>query len=72
MVAKRLMTSFCAEEINLENVELILEAFDYLQLPFALKTGMIYDPIETVWLDAINTIFAILSRIGKTMCYGKS
>uniref|UniRef100_A0A453S1T4 Chorein N-terminal domain-containing protein n=1 Tax=Aegilops tauschii subsp. strangulata TaxID=200361 RepID=A0A453S1T4_AEGTS len=29
------------EEINLENVELILEAFDYLQLPFALKTGRI-------------------------------
>uniref|UniRef100_A0A453S1M4 Uncharacterized protein n=1 Tax=Aegilops tauschii subsp. strangulata TaxID=200361 RepID=A0A453S1M4_AEGTS len=27
------------EEINLENVELILEAFDYLQLPFALKTA---------------------------------
>ncbi|CAM0910801.1 unnamed protein product [Alopecurus aequalis] len=29
------------EEILLENVELILEAFDYLQLPFALKTGRI-------------------------------
>lgn len=25
------------EEVLLENVELILEAFDYLQLPFALK-----------------------------------
>lgn len=29
------------EEILLENVELILEAFDYLQLPFALRTGRI-------------------------------
>ncbi|KAL6856895.1 hypothetical protein ACP4OV_018277 [Aristida adscensionis] len=29
------------EEILLENVELILEAFDYLQLPFALKSGRI-------------------------------
>lgn len=28
-----------SEEILLENVELILEAFDYLQLPFALKDG---------------------------------
>ncbi|VFQ74897.1 unnamed protein product [Cuscuta campestris] len=27
------------EEVLLENVELILEAFDYLQLPFALKEG---------------------------------
>lgn len=27
------------EEVLLENVELILEAFDYLQLPFALKQG---------------------------------
>ncbi|KAG7023774.1 VPS13, partial [Cucurbita argyrosperma subsp. argyrosperma] len=30
-----------AEEILLENVELILEAFDYLQLPFALKQGRV-------------------------------
>ncbi|THU71228.1 hypothetical protein C4D60_Mb08t33350 [Musa balbisiana] len=29
------------EEILLENVELILEAFDYLQLPFALKDGRV-------------------------------
>ncbi|XP_062192776.1 uncharacterized protein LOC133896228 [Phragmites australis] len=29
------------EEILLENVELILEAFDYLQLPFTLKNGRI-------------------------------
>lgn len=28
-----------AEEVKLENVELILEAFDYLQLPCALKEG---------------------------------
>lgn len=31
---------FCAEEVLLENVELILEAFDYLQLPFVLKQGI--------------------------------
>ncbi|KAA8547313.1 hypothetical protein F0562_003823 [Nyssa sinensis] len=29
------------EEVLLENVELILEAFDYLQLPFALKQGCV-------------------------------
>ncbi|GLT69624.1 hypothetical protein SLA2020_417610 [Shorea laevis] len=29
------------EEVLLENVELILEAFDYLQLPFALKQGIV-------------------------------
>ncbi|CAH1424589.1 unnamed protein product [Lactuca virosa] len=29
------------EEVFLENVELILEAFDYLELPFALKQGRV-------------------------------
>ncbi|GMN48145.1 hypothetical protein TIFTF001_017311 [Ficus carica] len=29
------------EEVLLENVELTLEAFDYLQLPFALKQGRV-------------------------------
>ncbi|OEL27452.1 putative vacuolar protein sorting-associated protein 13A [Dichanthelium oligosanthes] len=33
--------SLSDKEILLENVELILEAFDYLQLPFALKNGRI-------------------------------
>lgn len=28
-----------SEEVLFENVELILEAFDYLQLPVALKRG---------------------------------
>jgi hypothetical protein len=28
-------------EVLLENVELVLEAFDYLQLPFAIKKGVI-------------------------------
>lgn len=28
-----------SEEVLLENVELTLQAFDYLQLPFALKQG---------------------------------
>jgi hypothetical protein len=34
------MVPCLAEEILLENVELILEAVDYLQLPFALKNGI--------------------------------
>lgn len=34
-----LILFFYIEEVLLENVELILEAFDYLQLPFALKQG---------------------------------
>lgn len=29
------------EEVLLENVELVLEAFDYLQLPFALREGSV-------------------------------
>lgn len=31
-----------AEEILLENVDLILEAFDYLKLPFALRQGFYF------------------------------
>ncbi|KAH0459484.1 hypothetical protein IEQ34_012298 [Dendrobium chrysotoxum] len=31
------------EEILLEKVELILEAFDYLQLPFSFKNGIYFD-----------------------------
>nr|CAB3481935.1 unnamed protein product [Digitaria exilis] len=38
---EQLKIGFWNEEILLENVELILEAFDYLQLPFALKNGRI-------------------------------
>lgn len=38
-VLRATLTTY-AEEILLENVELILEAFDYLQLPFALKQGI--------------------------------
>lgn len=34
------------EEVLLENVELILEAFDYLQLPFALKQGTETAPLN--------------------------
>lgn len=34
------MLFLIAEEVFLENVELSLEAFDYLQLPFALKEGI--------------------------------
>uniref|UniRef100_A0A0Q3SS11 Uncharacterized protein n=1 Tax=Setaria italica TaxID=4555 RepID=A0A0Q3SS11_SETIT len=38
---EQLKIGFWNEEILLKNVELILEAFDYLQLPFALKNGRI-------------------------------
>ncbi|XP_022960657.1 uncharacterized protein LOC111461381 isoform X1 [Cucurbita moschata] len=38
---EKLKITFWNEEILLENVELILEAFDYLQLPFALKQGRV-------------------------------
>lgn len=41
------------EEVLLENVDLILEAFDYLQLPFALKQGIAissaYEKSDIVW-----------------------
>lgn len=37
-----------AEEVLLENVELILEAFDYLQLPFALNQGVANQPIVII------------------------
>lgn len=41
--------TFCyAEEVLLENVELILEAFDYLQLPFALNQGVANQPIVII------------------------
>lgn len=41
-----------AEEILLENVELILEAFDYLQLPFALKNGIdFFNPTGLIFLS---------------------
>lgn len=36
---EQLKITLWKEEVLLENVELILEAFDYLQLPFALKQG---------------------------------
>ncbi|GMP98386.1 hypothetical protein CsSME_00046297 [Camellia sinensis var. sinensis] len=38
---EQLRISLWNEEVLLENVELILEAFDYLQLPFALKQGRV-------------------------------
>ncbi|XP_048318354.2 uncharacterized protein LOC107405745 isoform X2 [Ziziphus jujuba] len=38
---EQLKITFWNEEVLLENVELILEAFDYLQLPFALKEGRV-------------------------------
>jgi len=48
-------THWSAEEILLENVELILEAFDYLQLPFALKNGIDF-LIQLYWFSCLLTI----------------
>lgn len=50
-----------AEEVLLENVELILEAFDYLQLPFALKHGNTLNSV--IWFMFGSTIFYLLSTI---------
>lgn len=38
---EKLKITLWNEEVLLEDVELILEAFDYLQLPFALKQGRV-------------------------------
>ncbi|KAK6918056.1 Vacuolar protein sorting-associated protein 13, DH-like domain [Dillenia turbinata] len=38
---EQLKIALWKEEVALENFELILEAFDYLQLPFALKRGTV-------------------------------
>ncbi|CAI9097127.1 OLC1v1033463C2 [Oldenlandia corymbosa var. corymbosa] len=38
---EQLKITIWSEEVYLENVELILEAFDYLQLPFALQNGRV-------------------------------
>ncbi|EXB26145.1 hypothetical protein L484_010462 [Morus notabilis] len=39
--SEQLKITLWNEEVLLENVELTLEAFDYLQLPFALKQGRV-------------------------------
>jgi len=49
------------EEILLENVDLILEAFDYLKLPFALRQGRIGKlsikiPWKRLGWDSINIV----------------
>lgn len=45
-----------AEEVLLENVELILEAFEYLQLPIALKQG----DIVVDWRFRLCQLFCLL------------
>lgn len=49
-------------EVLLENVELVLEAFDYLQLPFAIKKGVIGKlsikiPWKKTWLGSNTYCF---------------
>ncbi|KAK4403234.1 hypothetical protein Sango_1064100 [Sesamum angolense] len=39
-IQKEQLKSLWNEEVLLENVELILEAFDYLRLPFAFRQGL--------------------------------
>lgn len=52
---------YYAEEVLLENVELILEAFDYLQLPFALNQGVVNQPIVIITFACVfgNLAFCI-------------
>ncbi|KAF1899682.1 hypothetical protein Lal_00019812 [Lupinus albus] len=52
------------EEVLLENVELILEAFDYLQLPFALKKGRVGRlSIKIPWKKPWDPIIIILEDV---------
>ena len=52
------------EEVLLENVELILEAFDYLQLPFALKQGRVGRlSIKIPWKKPWDPIIIILEDV---------
>lgn len=52
------------EEVLLENVELILEAFDYLQLPFALKQGRVGRlSIKIPWKKPWEPIIIILDDV---------
>jgi len=52
------------EEVLLENVELILEAFDYLQLPFALNQGRVGKlSIKIPWKKPWDPIIIILEDV---------
>ncbi|KAI5413675.1 hypothetical protein KIW84_058010 [Lathyrus oleraceus] len=52
------------EEVLLENVELILEAFDYLQLPFTLKQGRVGRlSIKIPWKKPWDPIIIILEDV---------
>ncbi|XP_027357140.1 uncharacterized protein LOC113866515 [Abrus precatorius] len=52
------------EEVLLENVELILDAFDYLQLPFALKQGRVGKlSIKIPWKRPWDPIIIILEDV---------
>nr|KYP76317.1 Putative vacuolar protein sorting-associated protein 13A [Cajanus cajan] len=54
----------CTEEVLLENVELILDAFDYLQLPFALKQGRVGKlSIKIPWKKPWDPIIIILEDV---------
>ncbi|KAL9330338.1 hypothetical protein ACSQ67_005341 [Phaseolus vulgaris] len=52
------------EEVLLENVEVILDAFDYLQLPFALKQGRVGKlSIKIPWKKPWDPIIIILEDV---------
>ncbi|KAK7315042.1 hypothetical protein VNO77_33574 [Canavalia gladiata] len=52
------------EEVLLENVELILDAFDYLQLPFALRQGRVGKlSIKIPWKKPWDPIIIILEDV---------
>lgn len=56
-------------EVLLENVELILEAFEYLQLPIALKQGDIVSRLKFRFSQLFRFLciksFVYLGRVGK-------
>lgn len=57
-------------EVLLENVELILEAFEYLQLPIALKQGDIVSRLKFRFSQlfrflCIKSFVVYLGRVGK-------
>ena len=60
---------FDAEEVLLENVELILEAFDYLQLPFAHKQGVVNQPLYGSFHNYSSGFNYLLRLIDMFLCY---
>ncbi|KAM7271998.1 hypothetical protein ACFE04_031212 [Oxalis oulophora] len=71
----RPVPSFYGKEVLLKNVQLILEAFDYLQLPFTLNQGRIRRlsikiPWKKLGLDPINiSLENVFLRLSRRPCH---